>query len=699
MGIELIAAISMDSAWVRWPLVILGLGMVIFIHELGHFLVAKLCGVKCEKFFVGFDIYGLKISKKWGETEYGIGILPLGGYVKMLGQDDNPYKAREEMERAKAAKVQEVAGTVARDESAEEKAEQELAAEKPQYDPRSYLAQSVPKRMAIISAGVIMNVIFAFVISVWAYGMGVDYQPAVVGDMVPGDPAWKADPPLRPGDDIIDVNGIKQPRFVKDLRTQVIFADMAQGVPLVVQRPGEPEPFTVTVYPEKADNDYAPSIGLQPAASTRLAKKRPTLPGTPAADAKPAFLGGDQIVAIDGEEVDSYATLTGLLANRANKSIEVTVERKADSKDQAPQRLNIVVGPNPMQRLGLAMKMGEITAVRPGSPAQKAGLKPGQRITRITISETGEEVSLDPIVLPQALQNLVGKAVDVTVVGENNTVQTLKEVPLEAVAWSENVIREGAPMSAPVLGIAYRVLNRVAEVLPGSPAAKSGLLKPDDEITKIRFIQPDVDEEQLRLRRDFSLDLGPEKPNWPHAMYLLQASLPGTKIELTVKGQKEPVVLSSEPSDEYFVSQRGFSLESMTYVRKASSFSEAIYLGARETWESLTMVVQFLRKVGRQISFEATGGPLSIFAVAGASAERGFSELLIFLAMLSANLAVINALPIPVLDGGHFLFLTLEGIRGKPVSERIFVACTYMGFMFLLSLMVLVMWMDIMKFM
>ena len=85
-------------------MVAVGLGFVIFVHELGHFVVAKLCGVKCEKFYLGFDIAGLKLWKfRWGETEYGIGILPLGGYVKMLGQEDNPAKLREEMERAKAA--------------------------------------------------------------------------------------------------------------------------------------------------------------------------------------------------------------------------------------------------------------------------------------------------------------------------------------------------------------------------------------------------------------------------------------------------------------------------------------------------------------------------------------------------------------------------------------------------------------------
>ena len=105
MDLCLIAAGWTDpSLWIAGLEVALGLGFVIFVHELGHFTVAKMCGVKVDKFFVGFDIGGLKLlSFRWGETLYGIGILPLGGYVKMLGQEDNPAQLRKEMERAKQA--------------------------------------------------------------------------------------------------------------------------------------------------------------------------------------------------------------------------------------------------------------------------------------------------------------------------------------------------------------------------------------------------------------------------------------------------------------------------------------------------------------------------------------------------------------------------------------------------------------------
>src|ERR1044072_7407017 len=97
MAVSLLEWFTDPETWLSAAHILLaaiGLGAVIFVHELGHFLVAKWCGVKCEKFYLGFDIYGLKLwHHQWGETEYGIGILPLGGYVKMLGQDDNPYRA------------------------------------------------------------------------------------------------------------------------------------------------------------------------------------------------------------------------------------------------------------------------------------------------------------------------------------------------------------------------------------------------------------------------------------------------------------------------------------------------------------------------------------------------------------------------------------------------------------------------------
>ncbi len=80
--------------------VLVGVNMLIIVHEWGHFIVARLCGVKCEKFYIWFDIRLEILQVQMGRDGIRLGVLPLGGYVKMLGQEDNPGRLREELERA-----------------------------------------------------------------------------------------------------------------------------------------------------------------------------------------------------------------------------------------------------------------------------------------------------------------------------------------------------------------------------------------------------------------------------------------------------------------------------------------------------------------------------------------------------------------------------------------------------------------------
>ena len=110
----------------------------------------------------------------------------------------------------------------------------------------------------------------------------------------------------------------------------------------------------------------------------------------------------------------------------------------------------------------------------------------------------------------------------------------------------------------------------------------------------------------------------------------------------------------------------------------------------------MSLVYTFLQKLtSRQISPRLLGGPIEIAKQAGRSAEEGFSRLLLFLTMLSANLAVVNFLPIPVLDGGHMVFLSYEFIRGKPPSENVVIVLSYVGLALLLSLMLFVFGLDL----
>src|SRR4051812_10011216 len=222
---HVIAMISWSDLW-WWVNVILkvsiGLGAVIFVHELGHYLVAKACGVKIEKFMIGFDIGGYKLSWRRGETIYGIGILPLGGDVKMFGQDDDPAHIAEQMRRSQIDPN-----------SGDAVAKKGPNGETYYVDRRSYLAKSVPQRMAIISAGVVMNIIFAFIFAVIAYGMGVPYMPSVVSETSPGSPAWHAG--IEPGDEIVQLGSRPNPSLVQ-LKGGVTLGDLEKGIESQIRR-------------------------------------------------------------------------------------------------------------------------------------------------------------------------------------------------------------------------------------------------------------------------------------------------------------------------------------------------------------------------------------------------------------------------------------------------------------------------------
>ena len=172
---------------------------------------------------------------------------------------------------------------------------------------------------------------------------------------------------------------------------------------------------------------------------------------------------------------------------------------------------------------------------------------------------------------------------------------------------------------------------------------------------------------------------------------------PGSRIQFVLDGDRT-VTLEAAPAADLFNSDRGFVLEPEQFTQTAETFAEALQLGGRETIEALTMVVAILRKIGTQVSPTQLGGPGTIAVVAGQAAYEGFPKLLLFLTLISANLAVLNFLPIPLLDGGHMVFLAWEGIRGKPADERVQLALTYVGLAFILTLMIWVIGLDVWRF-
>jgi regulator of sigma E protease len=618
-------------------LVALGVGFVIFVHELGHFLVAKLCGVKCEKFYLGFDIGGLSLLKfRRGETVYGIGILPLGGYVKMLGQEDNPAKLRAELERAKMKSGE---GATATDSAAlgdssestkdaphpgplraprsgrgEGNYPELAAAEQALYDPRSYLAKSVPKRMAIIGAGVTMNVIFAFFAAMWAYSLGVDKPVCGVGEVVPGEAAWQAG--LRPGDMIVKIAGRKV-KYFDDLRYDVTVGDIQNGVPLLIRRPGEKKLLHIVLHPDQTG--VAPSVGITSPYTTTLADvDEPYHPGSAAAKAEPPLTGGEQIVMIDGEKIEDYADMNRCLAEHSRDPVRLTLQSAAGTEEGLPERKPLhlsVVPPQPLRTLGLVMEVGEITAVQDGSPAKAAGVRPQDRILKID-----PQPPEDPMFWPAWFQQHE----------EQNVVLTLKrqgsakpvEIPVKTrrVTWYDktpSVLKEDQNLlvGVPQLGIAYAVGNRVAGVAPGSAAEKKGI-KPGAVVVRAKIQPPDEEQlhgEKIEFGRSFyrtiTFEITFEKngPTWPLLFAVLQFIHPRSTVELTLADETK-MALPLQESDQWRSPDRGWLLTSDTVLCKADSLGDAVRLGADDTGDQLLLVVKILRGVGRgQISPKAFG--------------------------------------------------------------------------------------------
>ena len=708
-----------DAAWgyflvvVYILMVVVGLGMIIFVHELGHFTVAKLCGVKCQKFSLGFDIFGLKLWKhRWGETEYGIGALPLGGYVKMLGQEDNPARLREELQRAKAQQAAIAAGepqppAEPAGEGGGEEPIDIAAAEQALNDPRSYLCQSVPRRMAIISAGVIMNVIFAFVVAVIAYEVGVKQQPCEVGGVFPGEAAWKAG--IRVGDRILSVAGEKVYQF-SDVQRLIVLGDMQTGIPVIIDRPGVGQ-IAIRLTTDRIHQ--VPTIGIASQSIPVIAAKEAMVADSAAARATPEFRNGDRIVRIGEVPVRGYADVTRQLALHQDAPLRVTVERHATKTGQSDaqaessggtdadppkgEQVVITVAPAPQKWLGLVMRMGPVTAVQDDSPAARKGVLPGDLLRRIDGQDAG-----DPLTLRDRVYRLSQRlhAVDLVVVRDGKEV-SIPAVPIgPSDRLDSSFGAEGCAMALPPLGIAYQVSNVVQSVTADSPAAAAGL-KAGDVLVEAKIMPPKGKLPEKVRQPEIDLKLGGDKHEIPTMFDFLQQALPGSRVELTLDDGRT-MTLSAVEVSGWFCPERGFFnvFESnvfgpKTFIRQADSFATAMALGARETEVSLTSVVQFLRKIGRQVPVRAMGGPISIAEMAYAYASRGIGTFLLFLTLISANLAVVNFLPIPVLDGGHMVFLAYEGVRGKPPSEKIHVGLTYAGLLFLVGLMIFVFGLDL----
>ena len=249
-----------------------------------------------------------------------------------------------------------------------------------------------------------------------------------------------------------------------------------------------------------------------------------------------------------------------------------------------------------------------------------------------------------------------------------------------------------SPLAIPELGFAYRVGNTIAGI---DPAIAKGP-EPGDVVKEFRLTHRDD------KGRSIEGNWQKLEPNqWGYVAFLGIQQYPTLeKVSLKVVRSKEennkefdivPVLDHSWPSTEL-----GLIFQSDMRRQWADTLWGAVQLGFSDTHDNVMTVFNNIRSMATgRVSFKLLSGPISIARFAYLFALVDAWEFVFFLGMISINLAVINFLPIPVLDGGHMVFLIYEKLRGKPASEGVRIGATYAGVALILCLMVFVFYLDI----
>ena len=258
------------------------LGFMILIHEFGHYAVAKLLGVRVEVFSIGFGKRLLGFRR--GDTDYRITAIPLGGYVKMSGE--NPMDERT-------------------------------------GDPGEFMSHPRWHRFLIAIAGPAMNILFAVGLLTCVYMVRYEYpavldEPAVIGWVVPDTPAAKAG--IQVGDRIVRIDGIENPTWEQVIPREALNPN--QPLEVTIERGGQT--LTKTIVPEAYGPNQMGSAGWAP--------KEPSFPITDLEPGMPAEKAGmklgDEILSVDGQPIAGLEAMIESLKRTKDKPIQITVRRE-----------------------------------------------------------------------------------------------------------------------------------------------------------------------------------------------------------------------------------------------------------------------------------------------------------------------------------------------------------------------------------
>ncbi|MHC4217719.1 MAG: site-2 protease family protein [Planctomycetota bacterium] len=703
----------------NFALIIVGFGALIFFHELGHFLAAKWAGIRTEVFAVGMGTPVISwrkgIGAAWGSThrkvvdktgksarelsldeleregigatEYSLRWLPIGGFVKMLGQDDiDPGAVSDE--------------------------------------PGSYNTCPIGKRMVVVSAGVVANVILAVVLFIWAFLAGVRSEMPVVGDVVPSMPAATARAVnadvlgvsvdgLRPGDLVTHING-KPARTFVDVKIATAMGKPDEFIALRVERRGLAEPLEFLIEPTKDSTTGLLGIGIRPGRSNRLYADD----GAAVVQALLEEIGlaecglesGMMLVSAGGSLITTYEQLQEQV-DRFDGEPVPSVWTAVDESGQATGdeiACDLPVSPSfeilryaaPIADVEQNVEVGllgltpliEIKDVMEGRRDNRDVLAAGDVILRAA--------SIDGPRMAQLLAELVrrkGGEIDLVVLrdgAEKSVTATInRKGKLNigiGLAWSLPLIAEpmerlGTPrgpdgesgtIASPVAGLDLMGRTRI-EAVGETP------------VTDWRTFR-----EALRIETRAAAEAG------------AGADVSLTVIHPTPDGDREtmPLALSADDVRSLHALPWNSDLVSAafepvyTVLTAGGNPLRAAAMGFQETHKAIVMTYLTLDRLIRgTVGVEQIRGPVGIVDIGTQFADRGVTYLVFFLGIISVNLAVINFLPIPIVDGGLFLFLVYEKLRGRPPSLAFQNAATIIGVTLIATVLLVVTWNDLVR--
>jgi membrane-associated protease RseP (regulator of RpoE activity) len=642
---------------------ILAFSAFVFVHELGHFLLAKWHGVRVLVFSIGMGPYVVSFRGK--ETTYVLSLIPLGGYVKMLGQEDlNPEPPKNS-------------------------------------NPGDYRTKPVGARAAIIAAGAIFNLVFAFGIFTWCNSVGHEVDAARVGYFFTPDSPL-ADSPLQPGDRIMAVNG----KYVKSLNeAQMLIAvddDGAVDIDYISQSTNKREFKTLKA---KTDNEFGiGTIGLNPffeevAYPTGFSAgvyvgELDALPPAPEDFPDPARFAA-ALVRAGAEQTESPAKRCWeLLSERDQGFVKKVVAISAtgsDADDRAvavdhmvlaiaqvlqhpkfyrgkkdPCFQNVAMdaeaealrtrhheknlAPNELSKLHRKLfkaAFAEDFIPRP-SPAVEADLHAGDLVESINgraVFHTNQ--------LLDAVWNAGRKDLELELGIVRHANGGGRESATKTVRPSLRRFSDGQRRFLLGFGVAVRVTHIDARCEAYAAGLREG-----------HYIH--------------GANLAPRDSVPPGGLPLLSVAWSESGLP-----QEEAVVIKKIPQQTACDSALVWrTVRPAKEILRSPTFAAALYDGWRDTVSNAHLVWDVLRGlVAQRVSHKSLSGPIGIGEYLMKSSERAFPDFMWFVAFISVNLGVIQFAPIPLLDGWHLVLLAAEKLRGRPVSARVQIVFQYAGLM------------------